>query len=142
MGSRYGQPAAVPGKSTSRWHGQTIPIPTADALSKFTARVNENGRVPQSSRRSNRRWPASRPCPCPRMRASRRFSSTCLYILKENKTYDEVFGDMTQGNGNANLCIYPQFVTPNHHALAQQYVLLDNFYCNGVNSADGHSLVH
>jgi len=62
-----------------------------------------------------------------------------LYILKENKTYDQVFGDMTQGDGNSSLCIYPRNITPNHHALAQQYVLLDNFYCNGVNSADGHS---
>src|SRR5207249_8404273 len=62
-----------------------------------------------------------------------------LYILKENKTYDQVFGDLPQGNGNPSLCIYPQFVSPNHHALARQFVLLDNFYCNGVNSADGHS---
>ena len=62
-----------------------------------------------------------------------------LYIIKENKTYDQVFGDMAQGNGDPNLCIYPQYVSPNHHALAQQYVLLDNYYCNGVNSADGHS---
>ncbi len=62
-----------------------------------------------------------------------------LYILKENKTYDQMFGDLPQGNGNPSLCIYPQSVSPNHHALAQQYVLLDNFYCNGVNSADGHS---
>jgi hypothetical protein len=62
-----------------------------------------------------------------------------VYILKENKTYDQIFGDIPQGNGEPSLCIYPQFVSPNHHALAQQYVLLDNFYCNGVNSADGHS---
>ncbi|MEO6034211.1 MAG: alkaline phosphatase family protein, partial [Verrucomicrobiota bacterium] len=62
-----------------------------------------------------------------------------VYILKENKTYDQMFGDIAQGNGNSNLCIYPQFVSPNHHALALQYVLLDNFYCNGVNSSDGHS---
>jgi len=62
-----------------------------------------------------------------------------LYILKENKTYDQVFGDIAEGNGNSNLCIYPQFVSPNHHALAREFVLLDNYYCNGVNSADGHS---
>src|SRR5207249_1758714 len=50
-----------------------------------------------------------------------------------------IFGDLPQGNGNPGLCIYPRFVSPNHHALAEQYVLLDNFYCNGVLSCDGHS---
>jgi len=62
-----------------------------------------------------------------------------LYILKENKTYDQMFGDMPEGNGEPSLCIYPESVSPNHHALARQYVLLDNFYCNGVNSSDGHA---
>jgi len=49
-----------------------------------------------------------------------------------------VFGDLRQGNGDPSLCIFGRDVTPNHHALAEQYVLLDNFYCNGVLSADGH----
>ncbi|MEQ1821786.1 MAG: alkaline phosphatase family protein [Fimbriimonadaceae bacterium] len=62
-----------------------------------------------------------------------------VYILKENRTYDQVFGDMAKGDGDAELCIYGREVTPNMHALADEFVLLDNFYCNGVNSADGHS---
>ena len=61
------------------------------------------------------------------------------FFIKENKTYDQAFGDMAQGNSDPSLCIYPRFVTPNHHTLAQQYVLLDNFYCSGVKSAAGHS---
>lgn len=62
-----------------------------------------------------------------------------VYIIKENRTYDQVFGDMARGNGDPRLCIFGRQITPNHHALAEQFVLLDNFYCNGVLSADGHS---
>jgi hypothetical protein len=62
-----------------------------------------------------------------------------LYIIKENRTYDQVFGDMTRGNGDARLTIFGRKVTPNQHALADQYVLLDNLYCDGEVSEDGHS---
>ncbi|MEX0712121.1 MAG: bifunctional YncE family protein/alkaline phosphatase family protein [Pirellulales bacterium] len=62
----------------------------------------------------------------------------CLYIVKENRTYDQVFGDVPDGNGDAELCIFPERVTPNHHALARQFVLLDNFYVESEVSADGH----
>ncbi len=62
-----------------------------------------------------------------------------VYVIKENRTYDQVFGDLKQGNGDPSLCTFPRQVTPNHHALAEQFVLLDNYYCNGVNSADGHA---
>lgn len=62
-----------------------------------------------------------------------------VYIIKENRTYDQVFGDMAAGDGDPSLCIYGEDVTPNHHALARRFGLLDNYYCNGVVSADGHS---
>jgi len=62
-----------------------------------------------------------------------------LYIIKENRTYDQVFGDMTRGNGDPRLTIFGRNVTPNQHALADQYVLLDNLYCDGEVSEDGHS---
>ncbi|WP_207535899.1 bifunctional YncE family protein/alkaline phosphatase family protein [Desertivirga arenae] len=62
-----------------------------------------------------------------------------FYIVKENRTYDQVFGDMPQGNGDSSLCIFPEKVTPNHHALARQFVLLDNFYVDAEVSADGHN---
>ncbi|HXT60245.1 MAG TPA: alkaline phosphatase family protein, partial [Pirellulales bacterium] len=62
----------------------------------------------------------------------------CIYIIKENRTYDQVFGDLPEGNGAPHLCIFPEQVTPNHHALARQFVLLDNFYVESEVSADGH----
>ena len=62
-----------------------------------------------------------------------------FYVIKENRTYDQIFGDMAEGNGDSSLCIFPEKVTPNHHALARQFVLLDNFYVDAEVSADGHN---
>jgi DNA-binding beta-propeller fold protein YncE len=62
----------------------------------------------------------------------------CIYIIKENRTYDQVFGDLKEGNGDPNLCIFPERITPNHHKIAREFVLLDNFYVEGEVSADGH----
>ena len=62
----------------------------------------------------------------------------CVYVIKENRTYDQVFGDLPQGNGEKALCLFPDKVTPNHHALVQEFVLLDNFYAEAEVSADGH----
>jgi hypothetical protein len=61
-----------------------------------------------------------------------------FYIIKENRTYDQVLGDMPEGHGDPSLCLFPERVTPNHHALAREFVLLDNFYVEGEVSADGH----
>ena len=61
-----------------------------------------------------------------------------IYVVKENRTYDQVFGDMKEGNGDPNICLFPEAITPNHHALAQEFVLLDNFYVESEVSADGH----
>lgn len=62
-----------------------------------------------------------------------------FYILKENRTYDQILGDMTEGNGDTSLVLFGENVTPNQHALARKFVLLDNFYVDGEVSADGHS---
>ncbi len=62
-----------------------------------------------------------------------------VYIIKENRTYDEVFGDMPQGNGDPKLCGLGEEVTPNHHKLAREFTLFDNGYVSGTNSADGHN---
>jgi YVTN family beta-propeller protein len=62
-----------------------------------------------------------------------------LYVIMENRTYDQVFGDVKEGNGEPYLCMYGEKVTPNRHKLAREYTLLDNLYCNGEVSFDGHS---
>jgi hypothetical protein len=140
LGTRDGAP------NTTAWQigaalgtANKIPIPSAEPLSKYTAQVHEDGRIRQIRETQQLAQNGKPPVPVPLRVGEPSVFQHVLYILKENKTYDQVFGDIPQGNGNASLCIYPQFVSPNHHALAQQYVLLDNYYCNGVNSADGHS---
>ncbi len=61
-----------------------------------------------------------------------------VYIIKENRSYDQVLGDLPKGNGNPKLCTFGETNTPNQHKLAREFVLLDNTYCSGVQSADGH----
>jgi len=62
-----------------------------------------------------------------------------FYIIKENRTYDQVLGDMKEGNGDSSLCLFGEKITPNLHALAREFVLLDNFYVDAEVSADGHN---
>jgi DNA-binding beta-propeller fold protein YncE len=62
-----------------------------------------------------------------------------IYIIKENRTYDQVFGDMEKGNGDKSLTLFGEQVTPNQHQLARDYILYDNFYENADVSAEGHN---
>ncbi|MGG9960219.1 beta-propeller fold lactonase family protein [Ferruginibacter sp. SUN106] len=62
-----------------------------------------------------------------------------FYIVKENRTYDQVLGDVKEGNGDTSLVLFGEKVTPNQHKLVQDFVLLDNFYVDGEVSADGHN---
>lgn len=61
-----------------------------------------------------------------------------VYVIKENRTYDQVFGAIGRGRGNADLCIFGREITPNQHKMVDEFVLLDNTYCAGILSADGH----
>ena len=61
-----------------------------------------------------------------------------IYIVRENRTYDQVFGDIAEGNGAPQLCLFGEEITPNAHALVREFVLLDNFFADGEVSADGH----
>lgn len=62
-----------------------------------------------------------------------------FYVIKENRTYDQVLGDIPEGNGDTSLVLFGEKVTPNQHKLAKEFVLLDNFYVDGEVSADGHN---
>jgi YVTN family beta-propeller protein len=62
-----------------------------------------------------------------------------FYVIKENRTYDQVLGDMKEGNGDPGLVLFGEKITPNQHAIAREFVLLDNFFVNGEVSADGHN---
>ena len=61
-----------------------------------------------------------------------------VYVIKENRTYDQVLGDMKEGHGDPALCTFGEEYTPNSHEISRQFILMDNTYCCGVSSADGH----
>ena len=109
---------------------------------KYTESVNANNRLGYSLAGMEKPRPDAKPVPVPERHGEPSVFEHVVYVIKENRTYDQVFGDMKEGNGDAGLCIFGEEVTPNHHKLAREFVLLDNFYCSGVLSADGHSWVN
>jgi hypothetical protein len=113
-------------------------VPDADALEDYTVQVAINMRLPRMHEVMNLKHVEPRVTPVPTRPGEVSPIKHVLYIIKENRTYDQVFGDLPQGNGDPALCQFGREVTPNRHALAETFVLLDNFYCNGVLSADGH----
>ncbi len=119
-----------------------IDPPSPEQLAAYTKQVRANSPyTPESlktaSQPNDSIIPSKIGDPCP--------IKHVLYIIKENRTYDQVFGDMTDasgkpiGNGEPKICMFGENVTPNQHQLARDYVLLDNFYCNGEVSVDGHA---
>ncbi len=94
--------------------------------------------VPKMLRDMERARRNEKPVPVPACMGEPSVFHHVVYILKENKTFDQVLGDFGRGNCAPKLCIYGEKITPNQHALANQFVLLDNYYCNGVCSSDGH----
>jgi YVTN family beta-propeller protein len=88
---------------------------------------------PRGPRRARKRPPS-----CRRPAASSPIRHV-VYVIRENRTYDQVLGDLPQGNGDPALAIFGRDVTPNAHALAEEFVLLDNLYCDAEVSADGHN---
>jgi YVTN family beta-propeller protein len=115
-----------------------IPVPDKERLEEYTIRAATNIRLPEITQYMQLNTVKETIVPVPTKPGEKSVFKHVLYIIKENKTYDQVFGDIKQGNGDSSLCIFGRNVTPNQHALAEGFVLLDNMYCNGVLSADGH----
>ena len=109
-----------------------VDVPEGSRLRESTVLVRTNNQLVKSGERSG----SKHPIPIDRGHASP--IKHVFYIIKENRTYDQVFGDLKQGNGDASLVQFGRDVTPNHHALAEQFVLLDNFYTPADQSALGH----
>jgi YVTN family beta-propeller protein len=114
---------------------QFIPKITADNLARLSAAVAANNlwNKPEPAAR-----PDAKPVPIPERVGEPSLFRHVVYIIKENHTYDLDLGDLPEGNGRGSFCLFGKAITPNEHALAQQFVLLDNTYASGSNSADGH----
>jgi len=116
-----------------------IDVPDDNQLARYTAEVNSNNRLAYSLAGLEKPRPDAVPIPVPARHGEPSVFKHVLYIIKENRTYDQVFGDVKEGNGDPRLVMFGANVTPNHHALVRQFTLFDNFYCSGILSADGHS---
>jgi DNA-binding beta-propeller fold protein YncE len=103
-----------------------IPALTDDSLANYTAEVKSNS--PYTDEKLDA-IPAGIPAAIQHV----------IYIVKENRTYDQVLGDIGKGESDPSLCLFKENVSPNHHKLAREFVLFDNFYVNSDVSADGHN---
>ncbi len=107
-------------------------------LAKHTEKVLANNRLTETVNALAPPRKEIKPRPLPERHGEPSLLKHVLYIIKENRTYDQVLGDVERGEGDPDLCIFGSEVTPNHHKLVDEFVLLDNFYCSGILSADGH----
>ena len=118
-----------------------VEMPDTSRLREYTKQVIIDSRIRQSMVTTNRENPPGSDGTGPKSTTPGIPAKIkhVVYIIKENRTYDQLFGDIKSGNGDPRLVMYGEEITPNHHALANNFVLLDNYYCNGSISADGHS---
>lgn len=113
-----------------------IPAPKTAQLADYTRQVYKNS--PYSKEREMLAEGESGN-PIPRRVGDPSPIKYVFYIIKENRTYDQILGDMPEGNGDTSLCLFGEKYTPNEHALSREFVLLDNFYVSAEVSADGHN---
>jgi DNA-binding beta-propeller fold protein YncE len=128
------------GFNSHQYYGSVslIPIPKPRELKRMTAAVYVNyhrDRVARAAARPRRNQP---PRPVPERIGEPSVFKHVVYVIKENRTYDQVLGDVTTGNGDPKLVLFGERVTPNQHKMVREFALLDNTYCSGILSADGH----
>jgi hypothetical protein len=115
-----------------------VPVPSKSELEKFTRTALADLRYPLLAQAKLPPRENQSPQPVPERVGEPGVFSHVIYIIKENRTYDQVLGDVTEGNGDAELCTFGERVTPNEHKIVRDFALLDNMYCCGILSADGH----
>jgi DNA-binding beta-propeller fold protein YncE len=142
-GNRHGPNPIQPARNLGEYIGalfkgtvSIIDLPTPDAMAAYSKQAYACS--PLAKDASPRSDDVEADNPIPRRLGEPSPIKHCIYIIKENRTYDQILGDLPQGNGEKELCLFPAAITPNHHKLATEFVLLDNFYLDGEVSADGH----
>jgi YVTN family beta-propeller protein len=138
-GAKYGPGEKLQHNSHQYFGSLTlVRVPGDRQLAEYTRTVGQNYRraALEAAQRPPRGNQPARPVP-ERVGEPSLFKHV-VYIIKENRTYDQVLGDLAQGNGDPSLCVFGEQVTPNQHKMVREFVLLDNTYCSGILSADGH----
>jgi len=115
-----------------------IPLPDDEMLAKYTQKVKMLNLTFRTELTRLKPRKNIAPKPMPERIGEPSVFKHVLYVIKENRTYDQVLGDMPEGNGMKSLCIFGEKVTPNEHQIARDFLLLDNYYVSGKCSADGH----
>ena len=115
-----------------------MPLPRAAELPRLSQQVYDNYRRERIAEAFLRPRPGQPPRPVPERIGEPSPIRHVVYVIKENRTYDQVLGDVPEGRGDPALCIFGERVTPNQHKMVREFVLLDNTYCAGILSADGH----
>lgn len=115
-----------------------VPAPWERQLRKFTGIALADLRYPLLAQAKLLPRPDQPARPVPERVGEPSVFQHVIYVIKENRTYDQLLGDVSEGNGDPELCIYGERVTPNYHKLVRQFTLLDNTYCSGILSASGH----
>ncbi len=115
-----------------------LPVPDPAQLASYTTAVTENNHLPPAGPQAPQAVPQAVRLPIPARAGDPSTIEHVVYVIKENRMYDQVFGDIGKGNSDPSLVMFGEDVTPNQHRLAEQFVLLDNFYATGGNSGDGH----
>ncbi len=130
----------APGFNSKQYNGSLslVPVPTEKELASFTRTALANLRYPLLAQAKLPPRENQIAVPVPERAGEPSVFQHVIYIIKENRTYDQVLGDETNGNGEADLCVFGENVTPNEHKLVRDFVLLDNTYCCSILSADGH----
>ena len=112
--------------------------PGKSELAKMTVEALANMRYPLLAQASLPARPGEPARPVPERVGEPSVFKHVVYIIKENRSYDQVLGDVKEGNGDAELCVFGGRITPNQHKLVHDFALLDNTYCCSILSADGH----
>lgn len=115
-----------------------ITIPGKKQLIEYTNSVKKLSLFYRAALASQKPRKNVEPKPVPERIGEPSLFKHVIYIIKENKTYDQVFGDIRKGRGDSRLCIFGDSITPNQHKLATDFCLLDNYYASGKSSAEGH----
>jgi YVTN family beta-propeller protein len=115
-----------------------IPIPSKKKLASQTKIALRNMRYPRFEQAKLPPRPEQPTRPVPKRVGEPSVFKHVIYIIKENRTYDQILGDIPEGNGDSELCTFGEKITPNQHKIAREFILMDNTYCSGVQSADGH----
>ncbi len=124
---------------TMKERSLSFPVPGKKALADMTQIVHQNNSYLQMlANRKLRTNGVKEKVPVPVTPNQTSVFKHVVYIIKENRTFDQVLGDMPQANGDTSLVEFGKYISPNHHSLASSFVLMDNFNCSGVLSADGH----